>query len=388
MNWLDVAVVVAIAGTALGGWRLGFLTRLFAWIGVAIVLAIGIHYVPRIVTVFGGTTADDRMTVAVLFLLLVATIGQALGLGLGVSTRRVLPVEHPLPAWDRAAGAILGAAGVLVLVWMIIPSLATAQGWPARAARSSWVVGEIDQWAPKQPETFAAWGRAVAEAPYPSALGPLDKPPDPGQLPDPNISPQVDARVRASVMKVAGRACHQIQEGSGWVEAPGIIVTNAHVVAGERTTTVEDNAGNDYDASVVAFDPVRDVAVLSVPDLPAKPLPLATGGVGTVGAVYGHPGGGSLTTSPARVGEEILAVGTDIYRTGTSRRHVYVLAAHLAPGDSGGALVNDRGRVIGMAFAIDPGSSATSYALTDAEVTPVLAKASSTPVSTGSCLVD
>jgi S1-C subfamily serine protease len=130
--------------------------------------------------------------------------------------------------------------------------------------------------------------------------------------------------------------------------------------------------------------------VLRVPGLHAPALALADGTVGDVGAVYGHPGGGDLTASPARVGEEILAVGTDIYRTNSSRRHVYVLAAALAPGDSGGALVDTRGDVIGVAFAIDPGRSGTSYALTDAEVRPVLAVAGTRiiPVGTGPCLVE
>ena len=134
-----------------------------------------------------------------------------------------------------------------------------------------------------------------------------------------------------------------------------------------------DEAGHTRPADVISFRSVRRcVAVLAVPTLTAPPLTLTTGKVGDLGAVYGHPGGGRLQASPARVGDEILAVGTDIYRTGSSRRHVYVLAAVLAPGDSGGALVNERGEVIGMAFAIDPGRKATAYALTDAEMRPVL----------------
>lgn len=390
MNLLDVAIFAAALGAGFGGWRLGFIARVFAWAGVTLGLIIGVHYVPRIVTAFGGTNSDDRVTVALLFLVLVSTIGQALGLAFGILVHRWFPIHQRLPGWDRAAGAAIGVLGVLVLVWMVIPSLATAKGWPARMARGSFFVDAIERFGPEQPARFAAWGRAISDAPYPSALGPLDDPPNPGRPPAATVSAAVDAKARASTVKVTGHACRDIQEGSGWVASAGLVVTNAHVVAGERETSVQDANGNDHAATVVAFDSYRDLAVLSVPDLREPALPLGTGSNGVTGAVYGHPGGGPLTASPAKVGEEILAVGTDIYRTRSSRRHVYVLAASLAPGDSGGALVDVGGDVIGVAFAIDPGRNDTAYALTDAEVRPVLesAHAGASAVPTGRCLVD
>jgi S1-C subfamily serine protease len=389
LNALDLVVLAVAVGAGIGGWRLGFATRVLAWAGVAVGLAIGVTFVPRIVTAFGGTRAENRATVAVLFLFLVAMLGQSLGLVIGVLVHRLSAGDSPLPRWDRAAGAAVGTLGVLVLLWMVIPSLATARGWPARMARSSAIVAAIQRWAPEQPARFAAWGRAISDAPFPSALGTLQSPPNPGAPPAGRLRPAVDARVRAATLKVSGEACDTIQEGSGWVAAPGLVVTNAHVVAGERATTVHEESGATLPATVIAFDPVRDVAVLSVPALTKSPLPIVDGSVGDVGAVYGHPGGGPLQAAPARVGDEILAVGTDIYRTGSSRRHVYVLASQLAPGDSGGALVDVDGNVIGMAFAIDPGRSATAYALTDAEVRAVLtaARRSRTPVDTGGCLV-
>jgi len=389
LNALDLAVLALAAGAAIGGWRLGFVARVLAWAGVAVGLAAGVSFVPRVVTAFGGTRAENRASVAVLFLFLVATLGQTLGLILGALLHRVA-ASRPLPRWDRAAGAAVGAFGVFVLLWMVIPSLATAKGWPARMARSSAVVAAIQRWAPRQPSRFAAWGRAVSDAPYPSALGTLQSPPNPGSPPTGGLSPALDARVRAATVKVSGQACNTIQEGSGWVGAPGLVITNAHVVAGERATTVQDESGRKLAAEVIAFDAKRDVAVLAVPTLTTPPLPIVDGSVGDVGAVYGHPGGGPLQAAPARVGDEILAVGTDIYRTAPSRRHVYVLASKLAPGDSGGALVDRAGRVIGMAFAIDPGHAATAYALTDAEVRAVLGAArpgSRNPVDTGQCLV-
>jgi S1-C subfamily serine protease len=391
MNALDLAIIATAIGAGLGGWRLGLVARVFAWAGVFTGLAIGVNFVPKVVTGLGGNSADDRIGVALLFLLLVASIGQAFGLVIGLLVHRVFPIANPLPLWDRVAGATAGVLGLFVLTWLLIPSLATAQGWPSRMARDSRVVAAIQQVAPGQPAQSAAWGLAISDAPYPSVLNPLDTPPDPGRVPTTKLSPAVDAAVRRSIVKVTGEACNQIQDGSGWVESRGIVVTNAHVVAGERATSVIDSAGDSHPAVVIDFDSVRDIAVLSVPGLTAPGLSLAIGSVGDEGAVYGHPLGGALKAAPARIGEEIVAVGTNIYRTSNSRRHVYVLAAVLAPGDSGGALVNRSGAVVGVAFAIDPGRKGTSYALTNEEVQPALDAATSKAgavADTGACLVE
>ena len=395
VNELDLVVLGVVIIAGFGGWRLGFVARALAWAGLVAGLAIGAQFVPKVVTAFGGSRPADRASVAVLFLVLASSVGQSLGLTLGAIVHRIRRSHRSLPRWDRAAGALVGGFGVLVLLWMVIPSFASAKGWPARLTRDSTIVAAIERWAPSQPTRFAAWGRAVSDAPFPSALGTLQSPPNPGTPPRTSIPAAVDRRVRTSIVKVSGRACDEIQEGSGWIATPGRVVTNAHVVAGEKSTVVRDTSGRAMPATVVAFDPIRDVAVLDVPALAVRPgsprpLPLVQGDVGDVGAVYGHPGGGILEASPARIGDEILASGTDIYRTGTSRRHVYVLASVLAPGDSGGALVDTSGEVIGMAFAIDPGRSATAYALTDAEITPVLRGVLGrhpSAVRTGRCLV-
>jgi S1-C subfamily serine protease len=389
VNALDLVVVALVSLAIVGGWRLGFVARALAWVGIVAGLAIGARFLPRVVTAFGGTRPENRASVAVLFLLVAATLGQTVGLALGRLAHRVFPMPQPLPRWDRMAGAALGVFGVFALVWMIIPSFATTKGWPARMTRGSTIVAAIERWGPGQPSRFAAWGRAISEAPFPSALGTLQTPPNPGPPPGTSITPAVNSQVRASTVKILGRACDDRQAGSGWVAAPGVVVTNAHVVAGERATQVQDLAGRTMPARVVAFDPVHDVAVLDVPALTEQPLAIVPGSVGQVGAVYGHPEGGPLRASPSRIGDEILAVGTDIYRTGSSRRHVYVLAAALKPGDSGGALVNARGQVVGMAFAIDPGRASTAYALTTAEINPVLAVSIGrhTPVNTGRCLL-
>ncbi len=197
-------------------------------------------------------------------------------------------------------------------------------------------------------------------------------------------------RVAGSVVKVQGQACDVIQQGSGVVVAPGIIVTNAHVVAGERSTTVLVPGGGPVGVTVVAFDPNRDLAVLRTARIAVAPLPIADAQVDETGGVFGYPGGGDERQAPARVAQQIVAEGTDIYHSRATQRDVLVLAARLVPGNSGGPLVDDRGRVIGLAFAVDPGAPSTSYALATDEVNavlrPVLASGGGAPVSTGSCL--
>lgn len=406
MNQLDVAIIVAAAAAAIGGWRLGLVARAFAWFGVAAGLVIAVPFVATVVTNLGGSDPDSRVTVALVFLVLCGAAGQALGILIGLRVGRRVGRRggqrggQQRSRRDRAGGALAGAFGVIVVVWMLLPSLAVAAGWPARATRDSRIVEIIDTVAPTPPDAFARWGRAVANAPYPSALDPLDAPPDPGDPPRGSVPEALVARVRPSVVQITGIACRNVQDGSGFVARDEVVVTNAHVVAGETATSVIDAAGRRLGATVISFDPERDLAVLHVDGLDAAPLPLGQPtsdrpasdrpASDRPAAVFGFPGGGAMQATPARVGDTITARGTDIYRRGSSTRSVVVLAARLEPGDSGAAVVDDGGVVLGVAFAIDPGSKATAYALAPEEVEAVLAPIETVtaprPVGTGRCL--
>jgi S1-C subfamily serine protease len=187
-------------------------------------------------------------------------------------------------------------------------------------------------------------------------------------------------------VKVTGEACRRIQEGSGFIAMPGLVVTNAHVVAGEKAPRVEPFQGRSLPATVVLFDANRDLALLRVPGLTGQALAVDKGEEGETGAVYGHPGGGDLRAAPAKISQELIAVGRDIYDRSDTRRSIFVLASALRPGDSGGALVDKEGKVVGVAFAIAPDKPGVSYALTDKELRPVLAAPGTTAVSTGGCL--
>jgi S1-C subfamily serine protease len=143
--------------------------------------------------------------------------------------------------------------------------------------------------------------------------------------------------------------------------------------------------GEAVPATVVAFDPARDIAVLQADGLGRPALPLVAADEGDIGAVFGHPGGGDLTLSPFQVGREVTATGRDIYDSGPTARQVLFLAAQLQPGDSGGALVDPAGEVIGVAFAVAPDDPNVAYALTVAEIEAVL-NGPLQPVEPGGCL--
>ena len=116
-------------------------------------------------------------------------------------------------------------------------------------------------------------------------------------------------------MRVIGYACGLGIEGSGWVAAPGLVVTNAHVVAGIDTPHVDRNDGVLLDARVVSFDRINDIAVLRVAGLTARPLRLADAVEGTPGGLLGYPGNGPYTETAVRVGRVVQIVGRDAYGT-------------------------------------------------------------------------
>jgi len=388
VNLLDGILVVAMGAAAYGGYRLGFVTRALSWAGLAAGVAVALVFVDNLADALRDEPERSRLVASLAFVFVLGTLGQVAGLVAGSAIRARLPARIGASRGDRIAGGVTGALGVLIGLWILIPALTSAPGWTARAARDSEIVRFVDRVAPSPPDAARDLARRVRDAGFPDVFDdPFGGPGDVGPAPTAGLAPEVSAQVEPSVVKVEGQACDQIQSGSGFVASDDTVVTNAHVVAGERRTVVETEDGRELDASVVGFDPDRDLAVLRVRDLDLPPLERASAGEGDTGAVYGHPGGGELRAAPARIAEVVTARGTDIYRTGRIDRSVFVLAAGLAPGDSGGPLVDPRGRVVGVAFAVDPGHAGTAYALTREELDPVLLEAASAAVDTGPCLV-
>src|SRR3954470_12160540 len=393
VNFLDLVVVAVAAGAGWIGYRMGFVRRAVSWAGLAIGLAVGVLLVPDVADALKGSPPRTRLLASLAFVIVVAAVAQAVGAAIGSALHSRLrgPPGGALHQGDRLAGAIVGVAGVLALMWLLIPALASSPGWTARAVRDSAVARAIDRLAPEPPSESETLGRLVGDQSFPEVFDTLSSP-DAGTPPSDGIPAEAAARVTRSTLLVAGQACDRIQEGSGFVAGPNLVLTNAHVVAGERDTRVTTSDGRRLDANVVAFDPDRDLAVLRVPGLALPALTLGEGHVDDQGALFGHPGGGALRQAPVRIAEQIVARGTDITRAHPTERDVFVLAAVTAPGDSGGPIVDADGHVLGVMFAYDISRQSTAYALTRTELDPVLggvlATGTTTPVSTGDCLAD
>jgi S1-C subfamily serine protease len=388
VNVLDVMLLTALAAAVVGGWRLGFAHRLASWAGLAAGLTVAVLSLPRLSEALAPAAPRARLLAVLAFLIGAALCGQAAGLAVGLLVARARGRALVAGgALDRTAGAVLGAAGVLVLGWLTLPALTSATGWPARAARHSLVLSSLERVAPPPPATLRALGRLVADAPYPEVFARVTGAPEAGLPPRVDLPAPARRRAAAAVVRVRGRACEVIQEGTGFLVGPGLVLTNAHVVAGERRTVLEHPGSGPRLATVVAFDPLRDLALLRT-DAPRRPvLGLRDAAVGDDVAVFGYPRGGPLRVAPARVAERILAAGTDITRQARSERDVLVIAARLAPGDSGAPLVAPDGRVVGIAFAVDPASATTAYALSVAEIRAFLAELPLPATGTGPCLV-
>jgi hypothetical protein len=284
---------------------------------------------------------------------------------------------------DGVGGSVLVACLGLFIVW--IGGAVALQTPGARELREpiqrSAILKELNAVLPPSGPILQALARFD---PFPSISGPSANvpPPDPKIARDPDV-----AAARRSVVRVLGTACGLGVQGSGWVADKGVVVTNAHVVAGQDDTTVQvDGEGPGLDAEAIWFDPRNDVSILRVPGVSGLPsLPMnVNADSGTAGAVLGFPENGPYTVAPARLGSTSTVITQDAYRRGPVERAITSIRALVRPGNSGGPVVDRSGRVLATIFAAATRRRRTGYGVPDTLVRDALQKARGT-VDTGPC---
>jgi hypothetical protein len=374
LDWIVLGIVILLA---LFGWAQGFVAGALALVGFAIGAWVGTRVGPLVLP----DGADSGWAPA--FGLMGALVaGAVLAMGFeGLGARLRARVRTPAAAAiDGALGALLTACVGLGIVW-VLGAVALGSGGELRqAVQRSLVLQRLNT---ILPPTGGLLNALENLDPFPRIDGPEARvrAPSAGIVDD----AQVDAAAR-SVVKVLGTACGLGVEGSGWVAGDGVVVTNAHVVAGQDDTRVLlQGREPGVDAQVVHFDPRNDVAVLRVPGLSAPALELAASPrAGTSGAILGFPRNGPYDERAGRLGGTREVVTQDAYGRGPVRRAITSLRGAVRSGNSGGPMVDGAGRVITTIFAATISGPRGGYGVPNSVVRSALAD-SNGPVSTGPC---
>ncbi len=380
MNILDAFIVIFVVVVVLRGARTGFLTGVLSLVGVVLGASLGSRLAPLLLP-----ESEDpvlRAGITLVSIVAFAVLGDVLARTTGTSLRTRLrgPTSEVL---DGFGGAALGLVLSLTMVWVMgifalqIPPLSSLHP----AVKDSRILQALNHQMPSELLT-----RAVAELdPLPQIRGPEAgvAVPDEAILRDPEI-----LAAGSRLVRVSGIACGYGVEGSGWVAAPDLVVTNAHVVAGEVLTRVETGgAGSRKRAEVILFDAKNDIAILRVRDLKLPTLPLAEPEFGEPVAVLGFPENGPLDARPGRTGDTRRVISTDAYNNGPVERTVTNFRVYVRPGNSGGPVVNGDGEVVATIFASRADSNNAGYGIPSQIIQEHLQRAASrkSPVDTGRC---
>jgi S1-C subfamily serine protease len=373
VDWIAAAV---IGLAALNGLRRGLVGGALSLAGILAGAYFGAKLAPEFLP---GSESAYTPLVALAGAVALGFFLQSLAAMAGNAIRSSLFVLPPLRVLDSVGGFLLGAAAGAAIVWV---AGAVALHIPGQVqlreeVQSSRILGELNARVP--PSRLLD---AIARVdPFSAILGPVPRvaPPDPALLNSPGVR-----LASPSVFRIIGTACGLGIEGSGWVAAPNLIVTNAHVVAGMKDARVDRNDGESRDATVVAFDPRNDIAVLRVAGLGAPPLRLVDPVKGQAVAILGYPENGPFTATAGRIGQTGEVFTDDAYGR-PFRRLVTTLRGLVRHGNSGGPAVDGQGRVQTTIFASRIGSPA-GYGVPSDLVRRELTRVSATEVSSGPCV--
>jgi S1-C subfamily serine protease len=378
IDWIIIGFALLMA---LQGSRSGFILGALSLIGFLVGAFIGTRIGPLLLP--EGNASPYAPLFGLFGAILAGSVlaGGLEGVGVMVRRRLVLPGFGPV---DATLGAALSVVIALAIAWLagaVILQLPQASSNLRRAVQRSAILRGLNDVLPPSGAILHALARFD---PFPSVAGPEANVP----APTPRIGRDTDVRRAADgVVKVLGTACGLGVEGSGWIARPGVVVTNAHVVAGESDTVVRlRGTGPERPARAIAFDPTNDIAVLRVDGLGGRTIPFAPQArSGDPAAVLGFPHNGPYTVIPARVGPTQQVISQDAYGRGPINRLMLSLRGRVQHGNSGGPLVDANGRVAGTVFAAATGTRRRGgFAVPNSVVKKILGSANGA-VGTGPC---
>lgn len=372
---LDLILVALAAAFAVAGYRQGFIVGVLSFVGFLGGAAIGAVFSPSIARTF-VSSQNQQALVAIVVVFIAAMLGQ-LGASLAGAAVRSRVTWRPAALVDAAGGAAVSVLSVLLIAWFIGSAVINAP-FPAVAKQvnQSLVLRTVDRIMPGATRSmFSHFRQLLASGPYTQVFGSLgaEQALDVA-APNPKVLRSQALKLdKPSIVKIIGTSpgCNHRLEGSGFVISRDHVLTNAHVVAGVTQGPEVLQQGHAFAAHVVLFDPQRDVAVLYVPGLVARPLHFkAHAHRGASAIVAGYPLDQNFTAVPARVGSASPATAPNIYQTNMVTREIYSIKALVRPGNSGGPLLAPNGAVYGVVFAaaVGVGENDVGYALTAGEV--------------------
>jgi hypothetical protein len=394
LSGFDYLLLIALVIVCVRGGRLGGLSQVASYGTAAIGLVIGAVIAPDVAALLadGPGPTLSLLTLAILLACLLAS--QSVGIAIGLRLRRAA-THAGVGGLDAAAGIAVAAVGLVLAVWLLATPLSRGPSQLlANTLHGSRLVNLIDAALPAPPDVVTRVGTYLDQQGFPEVFSEIrpDVTAPPAPTPKGSAVAAAEAAAVDSVVQVEVSGCDSISFGSGFVTQQGVVVTNAHVVAGGQRVRVRGPEGTRR-ARVVLFDPRLDLAVLAAPRLQAPALPWVDEptGRGLTGATLGFPGGRrELTVKPAAVRRRVQAVGRDIYGRDAVTRDVLILADEVKRGDSGGPFVTPDGEVAGVVFAAAVAESNTGYALAADSVRDVVAEGAgrTRAAHTGSCRFD
>lgn len=368
MNVLDVLILILAIAAFFRGLEIGFVRQFFSTIGFVGGLWLGALLQPHVIHLAHSDGAKSMLTILITLGLgmLLLSMGEYLGI---IIKRKIL--HNSFNPLDYAAGSILSVATLLLGVWLVA-SIFSSTPLPSaqKAVSESRIIRFLNNHLPSAPHIVADIGHLIDPNGFPDVFTGIEPAPS-KSVPQPGLEgfQTAIAAAQPSVVRIAGQGCGGIVEGSGFVVDKDLVATNAHVVAGIDRIVVQDERGS-HTAIAIWFDPNLDFALLRVPNLAGGPLKIGTDQQvrGTTAAVLGYPGGGNFSAKSAAILNAFSATGHNIYGTGITTRSIYELQADIIPGNSGGPLINERGRVIGVIFAESTSYQNVGYALTTKKI--------------------